>query len=316
MIVVTGANGFVGQAVLRRLAEYGHDAVGIVRRTQPVPIAREWVFDAADFAGIDTAWPDWLTCDAVIHLAARVHVMDDRETDPMAAYRRTNVEGTLRVANAARRAGARRFVYASSIKAVGESSSGREPLGERDEPHPSDAYGRSKHEAEQALREFGRRSGMEIVIVRPPLVYGPGVRANFLRLMDAVSKGVPLPLGAVDARRSLVFVNNLADALMRCAVDAAAAGETFHIADGRDPGVAELVRLIATALGVRPRLVPVPVAWLRAAGRLTGRSAQIDRLAGELRLDTRHIRDVLAWRPPFDLEDGLRQTARWYRAIH
>lgn len=314
MIAVTGANGFVGQAVLRRLAEYGHDAAGIVRRAQPAPIAREWVFDATDFAGIDTAWPDWLRCDAMIHLAARVHVMDDLDSDPMAAYRHTNVDGTLRVAEAARRAGARRFVYASSIKAVGESSLGREPLGERDEPRPDDPYGRSKLEAEHALREFGARSGMEIVVVRPPLVYGPGVRANFLRLMDAVSKGVPLPLGAVHARRSLIFVDNLADALVRCAVDTAAAGETFHVADGRDPGVAELVRLIAAALHVRPHLIPVPAAWLRAAGRLTGRSAQIDRLAGELRLDTTHIRDVLGWHPPFDLEAGLRETARWYRA--
>ncbi|MDI9679805.1 NAD-dependent epimerase/dehydratase family protein [Burkholderia cenocepacia] len=316
MIAVTGANGFVGQAVLRRLAGYGHDAAGIVRRAQVQPIAREWVFDAADFSGIEAAWPDWLRCDAVIHLAARVHVMDDDDANPLAAYRRTNVDGALRVAQAARRAGARRFVYASSIKAVGESSGGRAPLDECDEPHPDDPYGRSKLEAEQALREFGVRSGMEIVIVRPPLVYGPGVRANFLRLMGAVAKGVPLPLGAVDARRSLVFVDNLADALVRCAVDAAAAGETFHVADDHDPGVAELVRLMAAALDIRPCLIPIPPAWLHAAGRLTGRSAQIDRLAGELRLDTRHIREVLSWQPPFTLKDGLRETARWYRTTH
>lgn len=314
MIAVTGANGFVGQAVLRRLVEYGCDAVGIARRAQSVPIAREWVFDAADFAGIDTAWPEWLRCDAVIHLAARVHVMGEPDVDAITAYRRTNVDGALRVADAARRMGAQRFVYVSSIKAVGESSCGQQPLDERAEARPDDPYGRSKLEAEHALREFGAHSGMEIVVVRPPLVYGPGVRANFLRLMEAVWKGVPLPLGAVRARRSVIFVDNLADALVQCAVDAAAAGQTFHVSDGRDPEVAELVRLIAAALGVHPRLIPMPPAWLRAAGRLTGRSTQIDRLVGELRVDTRHIRDVLGWQPLFDLEDGLRATARWYRA--
>ncbi|HEF5153997.1 TPA: NAD-dependent epimerase/dehydratase family protein [Burkholderia multivorans] len=316
MIAVTGANGFVGQALLRRLVEYGRDAVGIARRAQSAPIAREWVFPVADFAGIQTAWPDWLRCDAVIHLAARVHVMHESDADSMTAYRLTNVEGALRVADAARRTGARRFVYVSSIKAVGESSYGREPLDEYAEACPEDSYGRSKLEAEHALREFGVHSGMEIVVVRPPLVYGPGVRANFLRLVGAVSKGVPLPLGAVRARRSVVFVDNLADALVHCAVDAAAAGETFHVSDGYDPEVAELVRLIAAELGVRPRLISVPPAWLRAAGRLTGSSGQINRLVGELRLDTRHIRDLLSWQPPFGLEDGLRATARWYRTGH
>ncbi|MCQ0029449.1 SDR family oxidoreductase [Burkholderia glumae] len=316
MIAVTGAHGFVGQAVLRRLAGAGLEAAGIVRRAGAVPIAREWAFDATDFAGIGAAWPTWLRCDVVIHLAARVHVMDDHEANPLTAYRRTNVEGTLRVAQAAREIGARRFVYVSSIKAVGESSSGRPPLGERDAPRPLDPYGRSKREAELALAEFGARTGMDIVIVRPPLVYGPGVRANFLRLMDAVSRRVPLPLGAIEARRSLVFVDNLADALVRCAIDAPAAGQLFHVADAHDPGVAELVRLIGEALEIRPRLIPVPESWLRAAGRLIGRSAQVDRLAGELRLDTRHIQSVLGWRPPFTLEAGLRETARWYRDTH
>ncbi|KVT83597.1 NAD-dependent dehydratase [Burkholderia ubonensis] len=314
MIVITGANGFVGRSLARALERRGLDVTGVVRQPQSKFVGREWVFDQPDFDGIAEHWPNWAKCEAVVHLAARVHVMKDHAVDPLDAYRQTNVCGTLRVAEAAARAGASRFVYVSSIKAIGESSAGIAPLSERDEPKPLDPYGISKLEAEIALREFGCRSGLEIVVVRPPLVYGPGVRANFLSLMDAVAKGKPLPVGAISARRSLIFVENLADALAHCVLDAPAAGETFHVADSRDPSVAELVRLIGRALDVQPRLIPVPVSWLRAAGRLTGRMAQIERIAGELRIDTTHISNVLGWTPPFDLEAGLRQTAVWYRS--
>ncbi|OJA26977.1 NAD-dependent epimerase/dehydratase family protein [Burkholderia ubonensis] len=314
MIVVTGANGFVGRSVARALERRGLEVIGIVRRPQAEPVGWECVFDRPDFEGIGEHLPNWGKCDAVIHLAARVHVMTDRSIDPLDAYRQTNVRGTLRIAEAAARAGARRFVYVSSIKAVGESSSGRAPLSERDKPMPSDPYGLSKLEAEIALREFGRRSGLEIVVVRPPLVYGPGVRANFLSLMDAVAKRVPLPLGAISARRSLIFVENLADVVTHCALEASAVNETFHVADSHDPGVAELVQLIGQALDVRPRLIPVPVSWLMTAGRLTGRMSQVERLAGELRVDTEYVRTILGWKPPFDLEAGLLQTAAWYRA--
>lgn len=236
-VLITGANGFVGQTVSRALLRRGDRVTGVVRRPQTAAEgAREWLLDTEDFAGIDQRWPVALNCDAVIHLAARVHVMHETLTDPLAAYRATNVEGSLRVAAAARRAGARRFVFVSSIKAMGEASAGR-PIAETDEPAPSDAYGISKLEAERALFEYGRAAGLEVVVVRPPLVYGPGVRANFLQLMNAVAKGIPLPLGAVTARRSLVFVDNLADALVHCATDPRAAGETFHVTDGRDLSV-------------------------------------------------------------------------------
>jgi UDP-glucose 4-epimerase len=315
-VLITGANGFVGKAVSKALLQRGDRVAGVVRRARTAAEGvREWLLDTDDFQGIEQRWPVALQCDSVIHLAARVHVMHDTTTDPLAAYRATNVDGALRVAAAARRAGARRFVFVSSIKAVAESSIGQ-PIKETDPPAPSDPYGISKLEAERALLDYGRESGLEIVIVRPPLVYGPGVRANFLQLMGAIAKGVPLPLGAIVARRSLVFVDNLADALVHCITDPRAAGHTFHVTDGRDLSVSELARALATQLHAPQRLLPVPVGVLRLAGRLTGRSAQVDRLIGELRLDSSHICECLGWYAPHTVEHGLLVTAAWYRSTH
>lgn len=316
-IVLTGANGFVGHAASRLLLARGNQITGLVRRSSRVVDGVDpWPLDTDDFKDIESRWPADLRCETVIHLAARVHVMHDHAADPLAAYRETNVAGTLRVARAARRAGARRFVFVSSIKAVGESSDGREPLSELVPPRPTDPYGVSKLEAERALTEYGSTSGLEVVIVRPPLVYGPGVRANFLQLMSAIARGVPLPLGGVEARRSMVFINNLADALVHCATDRRAAGGLFHVTDGHDLSVAELVRMLAWQLQAPSRFLSVSPAILRLAGRLTGRSAQVGRLLDELRVDSRHITDVLGWRPPFTVEQGLLETAAWYRATH
>ncbi|MGY6251888.1 NAD-dependent epimerase/dehydratase family protein [Paraburkholderia caledonica] len=315
-VLVTGANGFVGRAVSQALQRRGDTVLGLVRRPHgALPGVLEWRNDAHNFAGLETDWPAGLRCDAVIHLAARVHMMNDTATDPLPVYRATNVEGALRVARAAHRAGARRFVFVSSIKAVAERS-GTHALTEADAAAPSDPYGISKREAEGALLDYSRESGMEMVIVRPPLVYGPGVRANFLQLMHAIANGVPIPLGAVRARRSLVFVDNLADALVHCAADPRAAGQFFHVTDGRDLTVAELVRALAVQLHMPARLLPVPVGLLRMAGRLTGRTAQIDRLIGELRVDSAHICEVLGWYPPHTVERGLLETATWYRSTH
>jgi len=317
MILVTGANGFVGQAVRRALVQHGDRVATLVRRpTGGADLAHEWVHPQADFVGVEQAWPASLRCDVVVHLAARVHVMRDSAPDSLEAYRETNVRGALRVAKAARAAGARRFVYLSSIKAVGERSAGRAPLSEIDRPAPEDAYGITKLEAEQSLLAFGRDSGMEIVIVRPPLVYGPGVRANYLSLMRAISKRIPLPLGAVTARRSMIFVENLASALVQCVADPRAAGQVFHVADSRDLTVAELVRQLGIFLNAPARLVPVPAAWLRVAGRLTGRLPQVQRLIDPFEVDSRQIQKVLEWHPPYEVEDGLRQTAAWFLATH
>lgn len=311
-ILVTGANGFVGRALCSQLIQNGHNVVALVRRGgQRVDGVREWSHQSADFERLNDAWPADFAPDCVIHLAARVHVMNDDVPDPLAAFRATNVEGTLRVARAALHHGARRFVYVSSIKAVGESDHGR-PINEDVPTAPGDPYGRSKHEAEDALWALQRESGIEVVIVRPPLVYGPGVGANFLRMLRAVYKGVPLPFGGVRAKRSLVYVENLANALMQCALDPRAANRCFHVADVDDLSVAELLRAIGRHLGRPARLMSVPPGALRLAGVLTGRQAQIDRLTGSLQVDSSSIRRQLDWRQPFSTADGLDATARWF----
>lgn len=313
-IVVTGANGFVGRAVCRRALAAGHTVTALVRRPgECVGGVREWVHAEVDFDGLNAAWPTDLGPDCVIHLAARVHVMRDESPDPDVAFDVTNVAGTLRLAEAARKHGVRRIVFASSIKAVGEGDGGM-PLSERASPDPRDAYGRSKLRAERELAWFGTANGLDVVIVRPPLVYGPGVRANFLRMMDTVARGMPLPLGSIAARRSIVYVDNLADALLHCAVDPRAAGECFHVADDDAPSVTDLLRLVGDALGKPARLIRVPSAVLRALGTLTGRRAAIDRLTGSLQLDTGRIKRVLGWHPPYTTRQGLEATAAWYRS--
>ncbi|CAG9213326.1 UDP-glucose 4-epimerase family protein [Burkholderia vietnamiensis] len=313
-LVVTGANGFVGRAVCRRALEAGHRVTALVRsKGACIDGVREWVHDATDFDGLDAKWPPDLRADVVIHLAARVHVMRDESPDPDAAFDATNVVGTLRLANAARHRGVRRIVYASSIKAVGEKDDGV-PLSEVTPPAPQDAYGRSKLRAERQLAQFGKSAGLEVVVVRPPLVYGPAVRANFLRMMDAVARGVPLPLRSISARRSIVYVDNLADALLRCATDPRAAGECFHVADDDAPSVASLLRMVGDALRKPVRLIAVPLPVLRALGALTGRRPAIDRLTGSLQLDTGRIKRVLGWHPPYTTREGLEATAAWYRS--
>ncbi|WP_028232234.1 UDP-glucose 4-epimerase family protein [Paraburkholderia mimosarum] len=315
-ILVTGANGFIGRSVCRTLAANNHDVTALVRRAGTSAGAQcEWSHGGADFAGLGEAWPRELIPDCVVHLAARVHVMNDTAADPLAAFRATNVEGTLRVAHAARERGARRMVFVSSVKAAAEFDGGA-PLSESMPAAPDDAYGISKLQAEEALWQYGERSGLEIVIVRPPLVYGPEVGANFLQMMNALWRRLPLPLGAVDARRSLVYVGNLADALMHCATDPRAANGCFYVRDDQDLSVAGLLRVLGRHLDRPARLLAVPPSLLRAAGALTGRGAQLDRLTKSLRVDDSHIRETLRWSAPYTLDDGLAATAHWYRSTH
>jgi UDP-glucose 4-epimerase len=309
-IAVTGANGFVGRALSRHLLGQGCEVVGVVRRDaacEPGVICK--TVDSLNSTAPDT----FMDCASVIHLAARVHVMHDNAVDPLDTFRAVNVDVSLQIAQAALSAGARRFVFMSSIKALADTDNGR-PLKESDERHPQDPYGVSKAEAEVALQDFGKNTGMEIVIVRPPLVYGPEVRANFLSLTDAIAKGWPLPIGAVHARRSLCFIDNLASATALCATHPRAAGELFHVTDGDDPGVAELARLLGRHLGRPARLVPIPVAWLSLAAGLTGHLPQVERLTGSLQVDSTRIRAVLGWNPPVALDAGLAATAAWYRS--
>lgn len=314
--VVTGATGFVGRAVLQALRRSDTRVTALVRGSGPDPrqVGVPTIPVSSDFAHIAQEWPAALRPHCVIHLAARVHVMEDRAANPLAAFRATNVTGTLNLASAAARIGVRRFVYVSSIKAAGECEQGH-PLREDDPAYPADPYGQSKFEAEQALFEFGQREGLEVVVVRPPLVYGPGVKANFFSLMDAVARGIPLPLRYASGPRSLIGVDNLALAVLAGASHPAAAGHVFYVSDGHDVGVGELACLLGRALGRRAHLLPVPVGLLRFAGAITGRGEVVKRLIDPLRVDPSKIRALLGWQATFSLHDGLIRTADWYRSL-
>jgi nucleoside-diphosphate-sugar epimerase len=307
-LLVTGATGFVGRAVCARMMQQGLPVVMVTRVPMPQPGVRSV---AVGEIGPDTDWRAALAgCGAVLHLAARVHVMREVATDAIGEFRRTNVEGTLALARQAAMAGVRRFVYVSSIKVNGEETAPGRPFKAQDTPAPEDAYAMSKFEAEQGLRALCADTGMEFVVIRPPLVYGPGVRANFATMMRWVARGLPLPLGAITAnRRSLVGVDNLVDLLITCVSHPAAAGQVFLASDGEDLSTADLLKRIGIALGRPARLLPVPEAWLRIAARLIGRPGIAQRLCGSLQLDIGHTCQTLGWSPPVTVDEGLRRAA-------
>jgi nucleoside-diphosphate-sugar epimerase len=246
--------------------------------------------------------------DVVVHLAARVHVMKDMSSDPLAAFRKVNVEGTLNLARQSAAAGVTRFVFLSSIKVNGECTKPGQAFTETDATAPQDAYGLSKHEAEQGLRQLAADTGMEVVIIRPPLVYGPGVKANFAALMHAVQHGWPLPLGAVHNQRSLVALDNLVDFIVTCITHPQAANQTFLVSDGHDLSTTELVRSMAQAAGVPARLLPVPVWALQAGATLLGKGDAVQRLCGNLQVDTAKARTLLGWVPPVSVGEGLHRA--------
>jgi nucleoside-diphosphate-sugar epimerase len=287
-LLVTGGTGFVGQALVKRLGD------------QPMRLATR--VDAAGWlkalVGITT----------VVHLAARVHVMHETKSDPLTAFRTVNAGGTLNLARQAAAAGVKRFVFISSVKVNGESSPPGRSFAETDAPNPQDAYGQSKHEAEQGLRQLSADTGMEIVIIRPPLVYGPGVKANFAALMRAVQRGWPLPLGAVHNQRSLVALDNLVDFIITCITHPQAANQTFLVSDGQDLSTTELVRGMAQAAGVPALLLPVPVWALQAGATLLGKGDAVQRLCGNLQIDISKARSLLGWVPPVSVEEGLRRA--------
>ncbi len=310
-VLVTGASGFVGRHLCRSLLEDGHEVRAAVRDPASAPPGVAVV--AVGEIGAGTDWAAAVDgVETVVHLAARVHVTSDAAADPLAEFRRVNVAGTEVLARAAAAAGVRRLVLLSSIKVNGEATT-TTPFREDDPPAPQDPYGVSKLEAERRLRAVAGETGLEATIVRPPLVYGPGVKANFLRLLRLVDRGLPLPLAAIDNRRSLVGVRNLCDLIGRCAVDPRAAGEVFLAGDGADVSTPDLIRRIAAALGRPARLFAVPPALLVGLGRLTGRGAAVERLRGSLQVDIAKARRVLDWTPPVTLDDELAATAAAYR---
>jgi nucleoside-diphosphate-sugar epimerase len=308
--VVTGANGFVGAATVAALRCISGVVVPVVRSAGPEGSI------AVGPIGPETDWSKALRgAEYVIHTAARVHVMDGGGPSADEQYRVVNVLGTKRLAEQAAAAGVRRFVFVSSVKVNGERTQPKAPFRADGAPAPEDAYGRSKYEAEQALQAIATATGLEVVVVRAPLVYGPGVGANFGQLVRAVRRGMPLPFAGIDNRRSLVGLDNLVDLLLVCAQRSAAAGHTFMVSDGHDLSTPQLIRCLARAMDRAPRLFMVPAGLLRIGGRLAGRSRALERLTGSLQVDIQLTTQVLGWAPRVSVEAGLARTVAGPDAI-
>ncbi|MEQ6886669.1 SDR family oxidoreductase [Salicola sp. Rm-C-2C1-2] len=308
-ILVTGATGFIGTrllpAILKNTACYLTAAVrSQAHFSEPVTVTPVGELDA------NTDWYEALqSVDYVIHLAARVHVMNDNSADPLHEFRHTNVEGTRSFAKQAASAGVKRFIFVSSIKVNGEFTEPGQPFTVQDEPSPKDPYGQSKTEAEEVLRSIAAETNMEVVIIRPPLIYGPGVKANFAAMMNWLNRGIPLPLGLTENVRSFLALDNLVDLIITCLDHPNAANQTFLASDGEDVSTTQLLQKMSAALGRKARLVPVPPALMRFGAKLARREDIYQRLFGSLQLDICHTRETLDWTPPLSLDEGLQQTA-------
>lgn len=306
-ILITGATGFIGTALSLYLQQQGHELRGAVRRPVPQGIPYEAVPVGNLHAG--TPWSGALEgIEIVIHLAARIQPPDHAENDPLEAFRRVNVEATAALARQAAEAGVQRFIHLSTVKVHGETNPPDQMIREEAPLAPADAYAVSKAEAEAVLHTIAQETGLETVILRPPLVYGPGVGGNLARLMQWIQRGLPLPLGAVtENRRSLVALDNLVHLIALCVDHPAAAHQTFLVADAQALSTADLLRVMGKAVGRPARLLPVPVPILRTAAALLGQTDKARRLLDSLQVDTSKVRHMLGWRPQLALEDGLRQ---------
>jgi nucleoside-diphosphate-sugar epimerase len=301
-IAVTGAHGFVGRELCTVVQKYGCDVLAI---------GRQGVDDSPSLED-GVGWQRILTgAEAVIHLAARAHVLQETATRPLDEFRKVNVEGALCVARAAAAAGVRRFVFVSSIGVLGNESAA-EAFCENTVPRPVEPYAVSKYEAEQALKELAEQSGLEVVIVRPPLIYGPHVKGNFLRLLRLAAAGIPLPLGAVNNRRSFVGVTNVSEVLFLCAVRPLGAQRLFVVSDGHDVSTPELLGMLAARMQRPNRIFRFPAAPLRLLTSAVGRAAEYRRLASDLRVDSRLVRSVLEWQPSKSLEEGMGEMVDWF----
>lgn len=306
-VLVTGATGFVGAALVARLALDGLAVRAVVRNKISPTTAKIDVVRVSELSA-ETDWSDALAnMDAVIHLAARVHVMTDTANDPLTEYRRVNVEGTLNLANQAAAAGIKRFIFMSSIKVNGEKTV-LNPFLADDAPDPQDPYGISKYEAEQGLLRLAAETGMEVTIIRSPLVYGPGVKANFLSMMRWLKRGIPLPFGAIQNKRSLVALDNLIDLIAICIHHPTAANQIFLVSDDEDLSTTELLCRMGHALDRPARLIRLPAAVIKVGAALLGRHNLAQRLCGSLQVDIKKTKELLGWSPPINVEEGLRRT--------
>lgn len=311
--LVTGANGFIGSALCKRLRRDAVSVRGAVR-------ALKSQLDSAEDIAIgglssETDWTSALkNVEQVVHLAARVHVMNDKSSDPVTEFCRVNVDGAANLARQAAASGVRRFIFLSSIKVNGEFTEVGQPFTADDTPAPEDPYGVSKHEAERLLRQIATETGIEVVIIRPPLVYGPGVKANFESMMRWLVRGVPLPLAAVTKnRRSLVALDNLVDLIMTCLNHPAAANQTFLVSDGEDLSTADLLKRMGTALGRSARLFYIPPSLLKLGATVVSKPGIYQRLCGSLQVDIGHTQRLLNWTPPLSVDEGLRLTVEGFR---
>lgn len=307
-ILVTGANGFVGHCLVATLGKMSGICVLGAHR-----IARPFADHPSLVVGDIDSGTDWRSAvhgqEVVIHSAARVHIMRDISSDPLAEFRQVNVEGTLNLARQAAASGVRRFIFISSIKVNGEGAPLGVPYLADAQPAPVDPYGISKMEAEEGLRALAAESSMEVVIIRPVLIYGPGVKANFLSMMHWLHMGVPLPFGSIHNRRSLVALDNLVDLIITCIDHPAAANQTFLVSDGEEFSTTELLRKMGAALGRPARLLPVPSRLLELGALMLGKQALAQRLCGSLQVDISKTREILGWEPPVSVEEALRRTA-------
>ncbi len=316
-ILLTGATGFIGRALSPNLLRAGYEVRGTRRDPSRAPrggsaypVGLEWVIlhDQSTEGELQQVLKG---VQVVIHLAACVHVMAGHESDQPHEFYRINTDWTRRLARTAAEQGVHRFVYMSSIKVNGEKSS--VPFTETDSPSPQDPYGVSKWEAERALAAVSSETGLEVVVIRSPLVYGPGVGGNFLHLLNIIGKGIPLPFALVENRRSLIYRGNLVDALIRSVRDNRAVGQTYLVSDGEDLSTPDLIRRLGKALGLPTRLWPLPVPMLRSLGQVAGKQTMVERLLGSLQANPSKIRQELDWHPPFRVDQGLAETAVWFR---
>lgn len=307
-VLITGVTGFVGKVLCAELFSQGHEIRAAVRTKVAAIKNVEMTMVGEINRGTD--WSSALRdIDVVIHLAARVHVMHDTVVDPLAEFRKVNVDGTLNLAHQAAKAGVKRFIFISSIKVNGEHTEADKPFKESDVANPQDAYGVSKFEAEQGLLQIAQQTGLDVVIIRPPLVYGAGVKANFASMMRAVKRGIPLPLGAIHNKRSFVYVGNLVSLITRCVGHPVAANQVFFVSDGHDLSTTELLSACAVALDVKSRLMPVPQKLIEFSAVLVGKKDIAQRLCGNLQVDITKARTLLGWEPPVSVADGLKVAA-------